>query len=365
MAEGRAPSGVGSATERWDKIWATRELLLKVAWMRGAGHDAEDIAQEAMARAVEHPEVEDQGLQAWLLAVTTRLCIDTHRRRVNERVRWQRMSGQAGIVQPGQNIEEEACARSEAEWVANLATELLPERQVRALELAAEGLNVRQVATTLGVPYGAAESLLARARRTIRAAIGAGLGAAVWAWRSHLSPMPTNPVSVALVSVTATVVVGVIPAVLLLPHGDHATAPAPALSVPRPVPAADTPRGAPPAGAGPAAVPTAPRRLEPTVTPSPAEPVHPAPESPGRRAHGTPARNQLPPDHAHPGGSGHQPPGRHAVGRPDRPTQAREPRPAAAASGVSATEHRRAPSTPAARPDAGCGPCAQVPHPHR
>lgn len=189
--------------DRWVRVWASRALLLRVARRHGAdSQDAEDAVQEAMLRAAEHPEIPEERLQAWLVAVTIRLCMDGHRRRAREARRWQRISAYAAAQQPGQHLEDAACERSEAAWVASLVAEILPPRQVQALRLTAAGCDVHQVASQLGVRYRAAESLLARARRTVRLAATAGLGVLVWAWRTHV-PTAANPIPMALASATA------------------------------------------------------------------------------------------------------------------------------------------------------------------
>jgi RNA polymerase sigma factor (sigma-70 family) len=168
----------GMRRARWLRAWGSRALLLRVARRHGVSReDAEDVVQEAVLRAVEHPEIPDEQLRAWLVVVTTRLCLDEHRRRVREVKRWERQSAHAMVQQPGQYLEDEVCDRSEADWVTSLAAELLPSRQAQALRLAAAGCDVQQVASQLGVRYRAAESLVARGRRTLRTAVSAGLGA--------------------------------------------------------------------------------------------------------------------------------------------------------------------------------------------
>ncbi|MGH4024235.1 MAG: RNA polymerase sigma factor [Pseudonocardiaceae bacterium] len=201
-----SPEPLATST-RWARIWTFRPLLLKVARNRCAtGEDAEDAVQEAMLRAAQHPEIPDDRLQPWLIAVTTRLCVDGHRRRANEAGRWARAGAQPVVEEFGQHPEEEACDRSEASWVASKADELLPPRQAEALHLTAEGRDVQQVATEMGVNYRAAESLLARARRTLRAALALGVGAAAWAWRTPAAAV-SNSGPVALASAAALVVV--------------------------------------------------------------------------------------------------------------------------------------------------------------
>lgn len=160
---------------RWAHSWASRQMLMGVARRCGFSvEDAEDAVQEVMLRAAEHPEVADDRLQAWLCTVTVRLCMDGHRRRAAEARRWVRASARMAEQQRGHYLEDEVCERAEAAWIVSLAPELLPPRQVQALWLAAEGCTVQQVATHLGVRLRAAESLLARARRTLRIALVTG-----------------------------------------------------------------------------------------------------------------------------------------------------------------------------------------------
>ncbi|MCA1673937.1 MAG: hypothetical protein LC799_17630 [Actinobacteria bacterium] len=75
--------------------------------------------------------------------------------------------------------------------MASLASEVLPPRQIQALWLTAAGYDVQQVANHLGVHYRAAESLLARARRTLRALLLANLSAGLGQARCDRAPSPT------------------------------------------------------------------------------------------------------------------------------------------------------------------------------
>lgn len=229
------------APARWARVWASRDLLLRVARRHGADpEDGEDIAQEAMLRAAEHPEVPEERLQAWLVAVTIRLCMDGHRRRTREARRWQRASARAAVQQPGQHPEDEACERSEAVWVASLAAEILPPRQAQALRLSAAGCDVHQVASELGVRYRAAESLLARARRTVRIAATTGLGVLAWVWRTHV-PTTANPIPMALASATAaTMMVSAIPTITPGPEQPGALPGRPPVASPMPAPAGES-----------------------------------------------------------------------------------------------------------------------------
>jgi RNA polymerase sigma factor (sigma-70 family) len=195
---------------RWEQVWAHHDRLLRYARRRTLSeHDAEDVVAEALLRAMEGPEVDDVRLPGWLTTVTARLCADLARERTRERRRWAR----AGLPASMRSSEEQVCERAEAAWVADRVAEL-PPRQQQVLRLRAEGLDLTGVARCLGVSYRSAESLLARARKTARAALASTLAplAAVLVWRNGrwVGGLGVSAVSVA-VAVTLSAVVTQVP----------------------------------------------------------------------------------------------------------------------------------------------------------
>ncbi|WP_073755035.1 RNA polymerase sigma factor [Streptomyces sp. CB03234] len=166
-----------SDDDRWQRAWSHREQLLKVARRRSMSQeDAEDAVHEAMLRAAEQPHLDDERLGAWLTTVTMRLCVDRHRQ-----VRREADPGRAAaLVPPGPApVDEVVCDRAEATWLARRSGEL-PARQAEALWLKSEDLDVGQVARKMGLSYRTVESLLARARRTLRNSLAATLGLVLW-----------------------------------------------------------------------------------------------------------------------------------------------------------------------------------------
>ncbi len=137
------------------------------AWrILGDRAEAEDIAQETFVRFLaKAPDwrPEGPGLRSWLLRVATNLCID--RRRAGARLR------------PIPDDAEDRAEYGEAPFEEDLAVRRavrramdgLPERQRAALVLVHfHGLSGREAAGALGVSAEAVESLLARARRSLR-----------------------------------------------------------------------------------------------------------------------------------------------------------------------------------------------------
>jgi RNA polymerase sigma-70 factor (ECF subfamily) len=131
--------------------------------------EAEDIAQEALLRlwrAGETLDLGPYGLRPWLRRVTSNLCLD--------RIRSSRRTVVTDEVpevaeEPTQEtgLEEQDLARR-----VGAAINALPERQRRALTLFHhEGLSQAEVGEVLGISDEAVESLLSRARRTLRGSL--------------------------------------------------------------------------------------------------------------------------------------------------------------------------------------------------
>ncbi|WP_369363158.1 sigma-70 family RNA polymerase sigma factor [Streptomyces sp. CG4] len=210
------PADTAAADERWQRMWSHREQLLKVARRRSMSQeDAEDAVHEAMLRAAERPDLDDERLGAWLTTVTMRLCVDRHRQ-VNREAE---VGSRPTLVAPGPvPVEEAVCDRAEARWLAVRSGEL-PARQAEALRLKSEDLDVSQVAVRMGLSYRTVESLLARARRTLRASLAGTLGLVLFLVGRGRLRGGGKAQAVAVTSTAATLAV----AGLVLPHALHAS----------------------------------------------------------------------------------------------------------------------------------------------
>ncbi len=144
-------------------------LLAVARRMLKVDGDAEDVVQEALVRVWHHAgtlELGPGGLRPWLRRVVTNLCLDHLRRhRLTSVVAEVPETPEA----PGQSrgLEEADLAKRVGEALA-----ALPERQRVALTLFHyEGLSQIEVGDMLGISDEAVESLLARARRSLKAAL--------------------------------------------------------------------------------------------------------------------------------------------------------------------------------------------------
>ncbi|MBI2840387.1 MAG: RNA polymerase sigma factor [Acidobacteria bacterium] len=128
--------------------------------------DAEDVAQEALARAYrDFKKLRDrERFRAWLVRISWRLALD-HRR--GGKRRELREQGVAADPVPGPGVEETTAAN---EFRAPLwrAIDALPEKLRAVVVLAGiEGYDTHEVALLLGLPDGTVKSRLHAARRRL------------------------------------------------------------------------------------------------------------------------------------------------------------------------------------------------------
>ena len=127
--------------------------------------DAADLAQETFLRvwssaATWRPD--RVRFTTWLHRIARNLCIDAHRRRRETRETGANLAAEDGVP-------EDAATTARLRRALDVALADLPERQRTALVLChREGMTNRQAALVLEVSVDALESLLARARRTLR-----------------------------------------------------------------------------------------------------------------------------------------------------------------------------------------------------
>ncbi len=165
-----------AATARGDRV-AFRHLvdahlgamLGTARRMLGDAAEAEDVAQEAMLRLWRNAatlQLGPAGLRPWLRRVVSNLAIDRLRSQRNTSVVAE-VPERAVPAEQSEGLENrETSARVQAALAA------LPERQRLALVLFHfDGLSQLEVGEKLGVSDEAIESLLARARRTLKVAL--------------------------------------------------------------------------------------------------------------------------------------------------------------------------------------------------
>jgi len=141
-------------------------LRYAVHLMSGDRQRAEDIVQETLLRAWQHPEaIAGRPARPWLFAVARNLAIDSYRAR------------KARPHEVGEGALEVVHAPDEAEralesWaVADALSSLRPEHKRVLLETYYRGKSVAEAAATLGVPAGTVKSRTFYALRALRLAL--------------------------------------------------------------------------------------------------------------------------------------------------------------------------------------------------
>jgi len=135
------------------------------AHILGNRSDAEDIAQDAMLRVwINAPRWKPVArFRTWLTRIVVNLCLDRKRRAA-----WLPLEAAGDIADPAPeaNIQQQA-AQSEQRLAA--AIDQLPARQRAAIALTySEGLSNAQTADILDTSVSAVETLLSRAKATLR-----------------------------------------------------------------------------------------------------------------------------------------------------------------------------------------------------
>jgi RNA polymerase sigma-70 factor, ECF subfamily len=134
--------------------------------MSGDRQRAEDIVQETLLRAWQHPEaIADRPARPWLFAVARNLAIDAYRAK---RARPHEVGEAALEVLSGPDDAERAL---ESWAVADALSALRPEHRGVLLETYYRGKSVAEAATALGIPAGTVKSRTFYALRALRLAL--------------------------------------------------------------------------------------------------------------------------------------------------------------------------------------------------
>ena len=133
-------------------------------------HDADDLAQVAVERALRHRGQFRAGanLSSWLFGIMKNAWIDEIRaRRRRERVH--------APEEAGLGVGDSSAVARDIALSVQAAMERLPDEQRMAIALVlVEGLSYRDAAQVMEVPIGTLTSRLARGRETLQALLGDG-----------------------------------------------------------------------------------------------------------------------------------------------------------------------------------------------
>ena len=130
-------------------------------------HDADDLAQVAVERALRHREQFRAGanLSSWLFGIMKNAWLDDRRARARR----------AEVALPDDSGEHPAVTPADtntAMWSVSEAMDKLPDEQRLAIAcVLVEGMSYKEAAEVLGIPVGTLTSRLARGRTALAAAL--------------------------------------------------------------------------------------------------------------------------------------------------------------------------------------------------
>jgi RNA polymerase sigma-70 factor, ECF subfamily len=145
--------------------------VYRLVWrMTGGAADSEDLAQDAFVKLWKNPAQLREGaaLRGWLMRVASNAVIDASRKPRN--------SALDGLPEPPdpQARTDAGLDRAEAARLIDARIAALPERQRLALSLVYfEGLSNNEAAAVMEASVEAVESLLSRARRSLKESLSA------------------------------------------------------------------------------------------------------------------------------------------------------------------------------------------------
>ena len=138
-------------------------------------HDAQDVVQDAVLRAIRYFEsFRDGDARAWLLAIVRNCCMTWLRQHRGDRTTLSFDTGGVSLAD-SQETDARAIQRSERAALAR-ALDALPDefREVIVLREIQE-LSYKEISDVVGVPIGTVMSRLARGRKRLASALGLGV----------------------------------------------------------------------------------------------------------------------------------------------------------------------------------------------
>ena len=156
------PTGPGVAARLDAELPRLRALVRRL--LGGGAHEADDLSQEAAARALAHAGRFDPArpLWPWLRGIAVRVVIDHLGRRPAAGARAE-LASETADPQSG----AEAAARELREELARRLSELSEVQRTALLRFHRDGLSVVELARELAMPVGTVKSHLHRARRRL------------------------------------------------------------------------------------------------------------------------------------------------------------------------------------------------------
>jgi RNA polymerase sigma-70 factor (ECF subfamily) len=147
-------------------------------WLTGSAHEAEDVVQEAMMRALTYfPSFRGENARAWVLRIVRNAAYSALKARAGER--WLPLADAddetgVALVDPGDDPEAALIKARGLDRLDTLLERLPPELRETLVLRELESLSYRDIAQVTGAPIGTVMSRLWRARRLVAQAAETG-----------------------------------------------------------------------------------------------------------------------------------------------------------------------------------------------
>jgi RNA polymerase sigma-70 factor (ECF subfamily) len=138
-------------------------------------HDAQDVVQDAVLRAIRHIDGFRHGdARAWLLTIVRNCCYTWHKSHKRDRSNVS-LSDDSALMVADTNSADDATIRASDNELIRDAVDKLPAelREVLVLRELNE-LSYREISEVVGVPMGTVMSRLSRAREKLASVLGEG-----------------------------------------------------------------------------------------------------------------------------------------------------------------------------------------------
>jgi RNA polymerase sigma-70 factor, ECF subfamily len=158
--------GDGLAWEAFVRAYQGRVYGLAYHYV-GHTEDARDLAQDVFVRIYQHLDQvpDEEGVVAWMLAITRNACIDHLRRRKARPPLWDIPVDEFSSLKAPEETPEEAHLRSAQKSLVHRALQELTDlnREIILLK-EIQGLALEEIAAMLEIPVGTVKSRSNRAR---------------------------------------------------------------------------------------------------------------------------------------------------------------------------------------------------------
>jgi RNA polymerase sigma-70 factor (ECF subfamily) len=140
-------------------------------WLVRGAQDAEDVVQDAVARALTYYDTfRGENPRAWLLQIVRNVAFGSHK--LNRGLTLMSIDAAAEIADPAPGPEGEAIARETGDRISTLIAGLPAELRETLILREIQELSYKDIARITDAPIGTVMSRLWRARRLLAAALG-------------------------------------------------------------------------------------------------------------------------------------------------------------------------------------------------